>query len=400
MAENKTKKLTLQFKTEGLDKVKSKMDSFSKPISLSADDKTNKNLLKEREKIQKEIERVGKEDVSLQVLQDLEKRVENFTKKATRELVKGLTGAGELFGQTILDRLKEVEKAEKELDKVQDDREKFDSKFDTGPEGDTIDPKGPEGRAELLEAGLRSLEKQNIITKEMTEDEKSKPISTTKLLKINEQINESLEKRGTTLEEEIENYIKTGKVSKELEESINEINKGGGKSLTQEKALGVLKATHLAQEEGKKVKINELKELETKETQAQAKLDLETKDLLQEKVDLLEEVRKKGSKEEIEQAEQAAEAIEGTVNAARSKLDVDEKLTAEQKNNQKETKNTTKAVANQASTLGKAAKQVFNYGVAFSVLRRVYRETLRTIRDLDKALTEMATVTTMSRKEA
>jgi TP901 family phage tail tape measure protein len=50
--------------------------------------------------------------------------------------------------------------------------------------------------------------------------------------------------------------------------------------------------------------------------------------------------------------------------------------------------------------MGKAINQVFNYGIAFSMLRRVYRETLRTIKDLDSALTEMAVVTSMNRKES
>ena len=50
--------------------------------------------------------------------------------------------------------------------------------------------------------------------------------------------------------------------------------------------------------------------------------------------------------------------------------------------------------------MGKAINQIFNYGVAFSVLRRIYNETLRTIRDLDSALTEMAVVTSMNREQA
>jgi TP901 family phage tail tape measure protein len=46
-----------------------------------------------------------------------------------------------------------------------------------------------------------------------------------------------------------------------------------------------------------------------------------------------------------------------------------------------------------------AAKNVFSYGIAFTALRRIYRETIRTITELDKALTEMSVVTTMSRQE-
>jgi TP901 family phage tail tape measure protein len=46
-----------------------------------------------------------------------------------------------------------------------------------------------------------------------------------------------------------------------------------------------------------------------------------------------------------------------------------------------------------------AAKNVFSYGIAFTALRRIYRETIRTITELDKALTEMSVVTTMNRQE-
>lgn len=52
------------------------------------------------------------------------------------------------------------------------------------------------------------------------------------------------------------------------------------------------------------------------------------------------------------------------------------------------------------SSFGKAAKNVFAYGTAYSFLKRIYKETIKTVRDLDKALTDMAVVTTMSRKEA
>ena len=52
------------------------------------------------------------------------------------------------------------------------------------------------------------------------------------------------------------------------------------------------------------------------------------------------------------------------------------------------------------STVGKAAKSIITYGSVYALLRRAYRETIRTVTDLDKALTDMAVVTTMTRKEA
>ncbi len=83
---------------------------------------------------------------------------------------------------------------------------------------------------------------------------------------------------------------------------------------------------------------------------------------------------------------------------AEFKQKTDEARKSQQKNTAS-TKESTKAVKDNSSTLARATKQVFNYGIAFTALRRIYRETLRTIRDLDKALTEMAIVTTLNRKE-
>lgn len=51
------------------------------------------------------------------------------------------------------------------------------------------------------------------------------------------------------------------------------------------------------------------------------------------------------------------------------------------------------------STIGKAAKNVITYGSIYALLRKAYRETIRTVTELDKALTDMSVVTTMTRKE-
>lgn len=65
-----------------------------------------------------------------------------------------------------------------------------------------------------------------------------------------------------------------------------------------------------------------------------------------------------------------------------------------------EIKRQTIATEEQQSTFGKAAKQVFTVGSAYAILRRIYRETLRTIKEMDKALTGMTIITKMSREEA
>lgn len=62
--------------------------------------------------------------------------------------------------------------------------------------------------------------------------------------------------------------------------------------------------------------------------------------------------------------------------------------------------NLTPKVKEASTTFGQAAKNVFSYGTAFQFLKRIYRETIRTITELDKSLTDMAIVTDMNRKEA
>jgi len=75
------------------------------------------------------------------------------------------------------------------------------------------------------------------------------------------------------------------------------------------------------------------------------------------------------------------------------------KYNEELKKAKKEQKGVKTEVDKTSSSFQQAAKNVFSYGIAFTALRRIYRETIRTITELDKALTEMSVVTTMNRKE-
>ena len=58
-------------------------------------------------------------------------------------------------------------------------------------------------------------------------------------------------------------------------------------------------------------------------------------------------------------------------------------------------------LSNEASTsLGKAAKSVFNYTVLYQGLKKVLRESVRTVKEMDDAITGMTVVTNLSREEA
>lgn len=59
-----------------------------------------------------------------------------------------------------------------------------------------------------------------------------------------------------------------------------------------------------------------------------------------------------------------------------------------------------KALEKNANSLGKVAKQAFGVAVVFRLIRRALREAINTVREFDKAITDMTVVTGMSRKEA
>lgn len=87
---------------------------------------------------------------------------------------------------------------------------------------------------------------------------------------------------------------------------------------------------------------------------------------------------KRAAGEAAEQQRQAQKAIDNLTNGI---------------NNQNKSLNTN------TTTFGRAAKQVFTYGTVLNILKRVYNETIKTITEMDKALTGMAVVTTMSREQ-
>ena len=104
----------------GLDKAKKDMEVLSKPAVLSLDDKENKKLRKEREEILKEIATLEKaegmdETEKAERIAKLNAQIEAFSRKAAKELIKGLGEAGNGFKEDVVTALEQLEKSEKEL---------------------------------------------------------------------------------------------------------------------------------------------------------------------------------------------------------------------------------------------------------------------------------------------
>ena len=75
------------------------------------------------------------------------------------------------------------------------------------------------------------------------------------------------------------------------------------------------------------------------------------------------------------------------------------KVQQEEKNNDAIKENTKNNEDNKRSLISRAGA-TFSYGLIISQLRRIFRETLQTLKELDKAMTSAAIVTNMNRKEA
>ena len=76
-----------------------------------------------------------------------------------------------------------------------------------------------------------------------------------------------------------------------------------------------------------------------------------------------------------------------------------EKGAETQKQYQETAKKVDEVENKKTGTLTKAAKQVFTYGTALTLMRKLYREVITTVTEMDKSLTGMAVVTNMSRED-
>ena len=190
-------------------------------------------------------------------------------------------------------------------------------------------------------------------------------------------------------------------LTEEQRKQLTETIKLNHKGLDIKKAFqSLLLKENIENEKQKQLQEEILKtqELQKEEKEMQVELDKIRTEIneKQEKMDSGEYI----SEEDKALLEKIRELEEG-LRQQRSMLNTKtQELRDSQKELNQEKKIGTKETDKYQSSLGKATQQVFNYGIAFTFLRRIYRETLRTIRDLDSALTEMAVVTSMNREEA
>jgi TP901 family phage tail tape measure protein len=110
--------------------------------------------------------------------------------------------------------------------------------------------------------------------------------------------------------------------------------------------------------------------------------------------------QQKTSGQETPEMKKLASAISNTTKGKNSAIDVSKKLTKEIKSQTKANKDATDTHDNESKSLTAKATAAFSYYLVFNQLKRIFNDTLRTIKQLDKAMTDAAIVTSMNRKEA
>jgi TP901 family phage tail tape measure protein len=136
-----------------------------------------------------------------------------------------------------------------------------------------------------------------------------------------------------------------------------------------------------------------------KEANAKIKLAEYEKDLLANKKAQAKEA-KKHSGVETKEMKQLAQIISKVTGVKMNALQITKMLTGETKKQTKASRDASKANSEEAKGLTQKAAAAFSYYLVFNQLKRVFNDTLRTIKQLDKAMTDATIVTSMNRKEA
>lgn len=202
------------------------------------------------------------------------------------------------------------------------------------------------------------------------------------------------------MEEVLETGKATGNQKKELDKIVKQLQNKNNLQLDSSQILQTINQRHSLEAQRQKIFGEEAVKLEEKKNDL-AKTREQKEKLItlqkQRELELIQEAEAQGMNEsQTKSLSEALKVIGEVLGTASTNY---QELNRRVREYSGETRTAKRETDRKTTSMGKAASQVFNYGLAFTFLRRVYRETIRTVRDLDQALTEMAIVTTMSRKE-
>lgn len=386
------KKITVSvdFIAEGLDKIKQGVDKASSNLS-------SKSSKKEIELIKKEMSVLNK------IIEDSSGEVSNATYTAMVKTYSDIIKKYDGLRKDLIKPLDSVKSAK--IGEIQESTNQLEKEIEELREGlrsskqSKLKPSGELTKKfsqELFEEttkdkGLVSYSKTGLVTtKEETAD-----ITT-------EKINEALEKQQI-LKTRIKEIDEGGKELTEGEKiALETILSSTGLKLTAEQALEHLATDKIIQAEKiKTIEEERLKQVNDEKSIQEKILEIETKTTEQEQIqeELGRQVAAQGG-EGDESVKLSAEIFKSSAELRETARKKHEEYLKSIEKGIPIIKQETQAQEKNAGAFANAAKNVISYSAVYGTLRRVYRETIRTITELDKSMTQMSIVTSMTRKEA
>jgi len=345
-----------------------------------------------------------KGDISQEMAKKYEKMFESFIgTDFDRKFKAILEGVGGDFDAAFSGMTAKAVKLNDELKNIESEITVEQKGFEV--EGDKVNFATQSKKNEVAAKALQEVLLENSeIEKTSLTRAKDKLPTYTNLEQNQTRVNQALDKMTVAQRKNLKDFVETGKVTEANAANVDLLVKKMEGNLSVQEVQQRLQAKKLIDEKLEKElkdQKNKLIDLENKKIEKtnQLKDAMDPVKIAKEEVDAQKKVNQAQQTYNKNQAAvvEILSVVGGSVEDLKKEHEEKEKIL---RSSTKETEKNTNATKNNGTTLGKAANQVLNYGVAFGVLRRIYRETLRTITDLDEALTEMAIVTTMSRKEA
>jgi len=396
--------INFKAQTQEVDAFFKKLEEGSKiPMSENLR-KDFKALATEAKQLQDFMSNVSEDQMTPDLYAEVLKKQRELIKRGEKLNKKIIKESGAAVGETIDKIQQKISSLKVDIQDTANEIEKEEKKF-----GQVTDASGETTRKFNVKADERRFMEQtadDLGIRDQMKGASGKNIKDTQAMLKNTEKMEATLNKSQGLYEKINKEMAKGKSIQEAMDvlddaeldALQKLVENNHKNFTLEEALYQIQLKQqLEQKKETYLKEKDI-EIADKELDLAAKIN-EEKKLQKRNTEEYRKAQEKATKEQKKQLE-FSEEFGNTMMGSGAKASAEyNKLQKEIRSTNKETKVHNKELEKNQTTLAKATNQVFNYGLAFTALRRIYRETLRTIRDLDSALTEMAIVTSMNRSE-
>lgn len=411
------KTISLKYEQKGLENILKHFKEIEKIKLIGKDDRDSiKNLRKDAEELMKTFSSPGGQIVDPREAEKSIAKFEAIVERAQDIRAKVFEAVNPLGENSIAFDQKEIRKLERQI-----------TAYERKPDGTFSSPTKAIRQSHLKKLVSTEEGGDNILeNKGMVSNLGNKMTNPVNFLSTMEKISEVLQKTDGIESSILEKLEKGEELTKEEENSLNlALEKAQEKYTieTQNSEKVFLNATELNEqyknrntilkEEQERLQgIHEEKiEYLKAEIQAQkAALEKEQKSRIEESLRAIEEKdpkeRTKAEKELLAANNLLAESEKNLENLTRQNIIMKKKAAeasyelTEKEKKEKKGKDALRGSQDKVnSTVSQAAKQVLGYGLVLTAIRKIYRETIKTIKDLDQALTEMAVVTSMNREQ-